>query len=55
LPYDCFIFFSLFDFEYALNLKNKPCFLVPDGMLVVNAQFEIKTCVMKQSIGVKNW
>jgi hypothetical protein len=28
-----------FDFVYAINVKNKPCFSVPNGMLVVNAIF----------------
>jgi len=30
-------FFSLFNFVYVINLKNKSCSLVPNGMLVVSA------------------
>jgi hypothetical protein len=33
------IFFSFFDFVYALNLKNTCYFSMSDGMLVVNAIF----------------
>jgi hypothetical protein len=28
-----------FEFVYAINVKNKPCFSMLDGMLVVNAIF----------------
>ncbi len=56
-----FQFFFLFDFVYAINIKIKPCFSMPNGMLVVNAIFptmggsRIKTCAMKQNICTKYW
>jgi hypothetical protein len=31
----------LFDFMYAINVKNKPCFLVLDGMPKVSAIFHV--------------
>jgi hypothetical protein len=31
--------FSLFDFVYAINLKNKPCFSMTNSMPMVNAIF----------------
>ncbi len=32
-----FNFFSLFDFVYAINLRNKPYFLMPNRMSMVSA------------------
>jgi hypothetical protein len=34
-----FNFFSLFDFVYAIDVKNKSYFSISDGLLVVNAIF----------------
>ncbi len=39
VPIDGIKFFSLFNFVYVINLKNKSCSLVPNGMLVVSAVF----------------
>jgi hypothetical protein len=36
------LFNSLFDYVYALNVKNKPYFIVPNGMPMVNAIFLAK-------------
>jgi hypothetical protein len=32
-------FFFFFDFEYAINVKNRPYFSVPNGMTMVNVTF----------------
>ncbi len=34
-----FKFYLFFDFVYVINVKNKPCFPVPNGMPMVNAIF----------------
>ncbi len=33
---------SLIDFVYAINVENKPSFLMPDGMLLVSAIFLVR-------------
>jgi hypothetical protein len=42
----CFVaeFFlkNLFDFVYAINVKKKSCFSVPDGMPMISAMFHEK-------------
>ncbi len=39
VPLHCINYFSLFNFVYVINLKNKSCSLVPNGMLVVSGVF----------------
>jgi len=47
-------FFFFFDFEYAINVKNRPYFSVPNGMTMVNATFLARESLRSKLVSWSN-